>query len=556
MKPMGFNRAAVAGRWLCAVAVLLVAGTVAADDGETAGDGNSISPRLLRTLRDAGIEPTAEGIRAWLEHLRPSSDHRKLARRYVAELASKDWRKRESATRSLLSLPTIPGGLLDKAARSDDPEVAARAKEILARRGEGISPVLRAAFCVIEKRRYRSCLEATLESLPLCRRPYVRQTAADALVAIVRPGDLETVQKAFEAADTRTRMVLMAPLAAALGQERSDRLARWMRRGDPQVRLRAAVAMLNLKNRHGLDGLVDLLDANDPQIRTFAAATLRSVTGTCLDYKPTGPAEARRKGMEKWTQWVQEEGQKVKLRLPARVGWGCRGDLGGNYLVAYGYKHKVEEVAPDGSVVWSHEAKGAWSAEKLPDGNVLIAAYSENKVVLVNPEGKRIWEYGTNCLNAELLPNGNFLVADYSGNRVIEINRDKEVVWTYKTGGSCADAERLPNGNTLVACGSDVREVTPGGQIVWEHNVGTQVYSVQHLPTGNLLVSLLSRSRVEEITRKGKTVWTQNINSPSDAFRLPNGNTLVTGSGTAFEVTPEGKKIWSRDGLSYGTLRK
>ncbi len=511
---------------------------------------------VLGLLKEAGIEPTEKGIRSWLVDLNPSADHEKRARDALKMLGDKDWRKREQATSTLLSLPAVPTDQLEEASRSDDPEVAARAKEILRRRGEGISPILRASFRVIAARGYHECLEPVLSVLPLCRKAHVRRSAAEALRAIATPGDFETIRRVFDAAATETRIILIEPLAVTLGPDRSEKLTQWMNRGKPEIRIRAAVAMLNLKNRSGLKALVDLLDANDPQVRSQSLSTLRAVTGQYFALNPTESAGDRRAGIKKWSQWVDAKGSSAELRLPARLVQGCRGNLGGNYLLAYGYKQKVEEIDPRGKVVWSHQAQGAWSAEKLPNGDVLIAAYSENKLIVVNAKSERVWEYGINCLNAELLPNGNFLVANYSGNRVIEVTREKEIAWSYKTPGSCTDAERLPSGNTLVAAGSSVTEVTPEGKTVWEHSFGTQVYSVQHLPNGNVLVALLSRSRIEEVDRDKKVVWTHKVNSPADAFRLPGGNTLVTGNNVAYEITPEGKKLWSRDGLSYGTLRK
>ncbi|MFP4139244.1 MAG: PQQ-binding-like beta-propeller repeat protein [Phycisphaerae bacterium] len=555
------------GRWLCdilarsaagwmvctATVLTLACGALADTDSS---DANDVDEAVLRRLSEAGIEPTEKGIRSWLVDLEPSADHEKRAREALKLLGSNDWRKREQATATLLSLPAVPNEQLEQATQGDDPEVAARAKEVLRRRGEGISPILRASFRVIGARGYHNCLEPMLNVLPLCRRAHVRRSAGEALKAIVKSGDFEAIRRAFDASGPEIRMVLIEPLAVSLGPDRSEKLTQWMNRGKPEIRIRAAVAMLNLQNRAGLKGLVDLLDANDPKVRSQSVSALRAVTGQYFGLNPTESAKGRQAGIKKWSQWVDRKGSSAKLRMPARLVQGCRGDMGGNYLVACGYKNKVEEVDPHGKVVWSHEVKGAWSAEKLPDGDVLVAAYSENKVIVVNAKGLRVWEYDVNCLNAELLPNGNYLVANYRDKRVIEVTREKTIAWSYTTPGTCADAERLPSGNTLVAAGNSVEEVTREGKVVWEHDFGTQVYGVQHLANGNVLVALLSRNRIEEMNRDKKVVWSHNANSAVDAFRLPSGNTLITENSVAYEITPEGKKLWSRDGLSYGTLRK
>ena len=53
-----------------------------------------------------------------------------------------------------------------------------------------------------------------------------------------------------------------------------------------------------------------------------------------------------------------------------------------------------------------------------------------------------------------------------------------------------------------------------------------------------------------------KVVWEMKEANPVDAFRLPNGNTLITGGSRFIEVTPDKTVIWTKSGCSYGSARR
>jgi hypothetical protein len=44
--------------------------------------------------------------------------------------------------------------------------------------------------------------------------------------------------------------------------------------------------------------------------------------------------------------------------------------------------------------------------------------------------------------------------------------------------------------------------------------------------------------------------------NPTDCFRLPNGNTLITEGNRFIEVTPDKKIVWTKEGCSYGSARR
>ena len=72
--------------------------------------------------------------------------------------------------------------------------------------------------------------------------------------------------------------------------------------------------------------------------------------------------------------------------------------------------------------------------------------------------------------------------------------------------------------------------------------------SVMPLAVGHLLVSVHGAHRVVELDGDGAEIWSfGDLNSPSDAERLPNGNTLIADSGQlrVVEVDGAGNVVWT-----------
>lgn len=154
-----------------------------------------------------------------------------------------------------------------------------------------------------------------------------------------------------------------------------------------------------------------------------------------------------------------------------------------------------------------------------------------------------------------------------------KINPKGEIVWSwyardyfykspykdiYNEGWTYTNAvTRLPNGDTLISLRNFnfIAEVDPQGAVV--RTIGEGILLEQHdpeiLPNGNILATSLPRGRphsaVEIDPKTGRIVWEYLIpdrkNWPvRDANRLPNGNTLITGTTEIVEVTPGGGIVW------------
>ena len=93
-------------------------------------------------------------------------------------------------------------------------------------------------------------------------------------------------------------------------------------------------------------------------------------------------------------------------------------------------------------------------------------------------------------------------------------------------------------------------------EIVWEYSNGLYRPSdADRLPNGNTLITDMWHDRIIEVTPDGTIVWeyTGGIHLPADAERLPNGNTLIADRYSGYpqgtwdrvlEVDPDGNIVW------------
>jgi len=536
--------------------LLLAAAILVAATGGNAALSADVST-YEKTLSDRGIAPNADGISDYLRQLHPSAELRAKALALIEDLSNDSFATREAAMQQLLIMPVLDTEAVVAATRSNDPEVRWRAEKVLTVGRPETERLLYAAFRVIKEEKLAEAVPSVIAAIPLCDRKHIRVAAQDALVAAARPEDLAHLTSAAQSDNAFVRAAAASALGEALGKDADEHLRRLTTDESDLVRMAAARAMANYGERDALATLVKLLDSEDVEVRTQASGTLRSLTDQFFGFAAYDEDERRRKAVQQWQTWLADSGPTAELNFPLRP-WGYGVSfLNGNTLLAYGNRHKVVELDPAGKEVWSYNINGAWSAEKMANGNVLIASNSTSRVVEVDPEGKVVWEYNTpNPLNAKPLPNGNVLIAAFTQRKVIEVSRDKKVVWEHRESQYVSDAHRLENGNTLIACmNGAVKEISPEKKVLWEYDGLNQAYGCQPLPNGNVLIASL-RGDVHEVDRDKQVVWKHKEQNAADVFRLPNGNTLITGSRRFVEVTPDNKVVWEKSGNQYGSARR
>jgi hypothetical protein len=209
-----------------------------------------------------------------------------------------------------------------------------------------------------------------------------------------------------------------------------------------------------------------------------------------------------------------------------------------------------------------------------------LIGQDKGKVAIVGTDGKIEWEYPCPFVSHDIqvLPNKNILIHNAPAS-IIEVTPDKQIVWQYQgkpkapyTGAvEIHGFQRLKNGRTMIAETGNLRiiEVEKDGKIAVEvpltvnaPNSHRDTRLVRKLDNGNYLACHEGDGMLREYDKTGKVVWSYKMDlngqerTPGHdghgtevfgAIRLKNGNTMIAGGNNnrVFEVTPEGKTVWS-----------
>ena len=219
----------------------------------------------------------------------------------------------------------------------------------------------------------------------------------------------------------------------------------------------------------------------------------------------------------------------------------------------------------------------AFAKEKVNHSEIIgklkysIVTAGSGRVAVISKTGKVLWQHrGANTTDAQMLPNKNVLFSD--GRSVTEVTMENKVVFQYISdskhrGDATLFAQRLPNGNTVVSGNAESRvvEVNKKGKVVFtldlkkvNPNHGHQnLRMARKLRNGNYLVCHSGKHLVREYTPKGDVVL--EIKAKSLAFgaiRLPNKHTVVSSLAQVTEYDQKGKEVWefkpSKDLPQYG----
>jgi len=271
-----------------------------------------------------------------------------------------------------------------------------------------------------------------------------------------------------------------------------------------------------------------------------------------------------------------ETGSPVVAQLPGR-------GLAQHDFMYAGESHRRRIfIVRHGAIVWSYEdtaGKGEISdATMLSNGNILYT--HQFGVTEISPDQKVVWNFdapaGREIHTAAPIGNSHVLFimnGDPALLRVVNITTgatEKEFPLATKQPVSVHGQfrhVRLTANGTLMVAHMDLNKVVEydfDGHELWSFPA-ISPWGVTPLPNGNVLIT--DKQGVREVTRRGDAVWTF---TPSDApgysfsnlqqaWRLPNGNTVVNnwvnewsttpdqrqGSLQALELTPAKQMVWA-----------
>jgi outer membrane protein assembly factor BamB len=240
------------------------------------------------------------------------------------------------------------------------------------------------------------------------------------------------------------------------------------------------------------------------------------------------------------------------------------------------------KIAPNGEIAGEYtvgtKGEDSWL---LPDGHIL-ASHNSGVREIDPASGAVVWEYkagpGVEVHSCQPLPGGKVLICECGSKRLFEINRDLTIAHELKlestqpTHKQFRLARKTDAGTYLVAYGSDavVRELDAAGKVLQSFvappakNPG--VNGGFRLPNGNTLVTGGYGAEVYEFDRDGKIIWTLrqadlpagfNLHYMGTAQRLANGNTVLSnfqGEPAIFEITPDKKVVWQYHNEKIGPV--
>ncbi len=523
--------------------------------------------KLKAFLKNRDIETSFDGIQKYLRELTDETRDWSEAQKLIDQLSSTSYAKRVVAQEKLMKFPEVPIELLRQASNSQDREQAFRAKIILKSAIPLRRQTVNNVFRIVELLKITGLSEDLFKALGMFRDEVTVVRAAKSMMGeVATPNDVEFLSAQMKRHDVLAfQEVAIYALRLMENKSLGEKFHQWATDGklNETFRLESTLALADLGDRRCLEVLLGFMEkSNSPRVRSRSFLAIRKLTDQKIQFSPyEDKADKRMTQVKQWKEWLGKNGQTVALRFPLRSVRMGKSYLNGHTLMAFGYKNKVVEYDEGMNEVWSYDCRGPWSAEKMANGNYLIAEYQRNRVIEVSPGKKIVREYSVSApLNARPLENGNVLISSYSQRKVIEMTPEKKIVWEFTAKSLVPDAVRLENGNTLVSEYNGVVEVDKTGKRVWELNNRditklNQVMGIQALENGNVLISSMA-GYVVEVNREKKEVWRHKCSRPSDAFRLENGNTLITEGSRFVEVTRDKKQVWSKSGGNYGTIRR
>jgi HEAT repeat protein len=485
----------------------------------------------------------------------------------IDKLGDDSFEVRQESEAELMKMGAVLMPLLKGALKHADLEVRTRAakclKTIEATKPVPLSPV---TVRLVAIRKPKGADEALLGYMPFAAGDDegLREGLQRALNAVAYP-DGKASPLLVKALSDKKSAVRRGAAAEALASGPFDAhlpaLRKLLKDKDPNVRLKVGLALAKAREAEAVPVLISLIAEVPSDTSASAEEYLKRVAGATA---PKGLAEgdgARKKRSDAWGLWWAAN--KARVDLTDRKPVEDRPPYLGYTLLVQTNINKLVELDRTGKVRW--ELTGVinpWDASVLPGERVLVAEYSGQRVTERNLKGEVLWEKrmppNHYPMYAERLRNGNTFIV--CRNQLMEVNRAGREVFKYdRPSGDILNARRLPNGQ--------IAFVTNNRQLIRLNRAGRETKAVfltnvyghtnEILNNGHVLVSVQYNNRVVEHDADGKEVKSFFVNQPTHAFRLPNGNTLVSsaqpapGGYKAYEFDRNGKQVAEVATMTY-----
>jgi hypothetical protein len=500
-------------------------------------EGDPEAARDEQILKEARVEVGGPSL---LEFFRKQTltpgDHERLAG-LVRRLGDPNYKVREKAEADLAATGKAAVPFLEAVLKDPDPEIVRRARSCLHRIRRGDNDLLAvAAARLLARRKPDGMAEVLLAYGPFADSEDVAPEVQAALAAVAwqdgKPAAV-LIKGLKEKHPLKRAWAAEALIRAAPADQRAT-YRPMLKDRDASVRLRAALAFLDAKDRAAVPVLIALVGQLPKEQAWQAEEPLFHLAG--MDppavAQEQGATPARRSAG--WDQWWRRQHDQIDLD---KISVSPR-QLGYTLVVLNSSPDngdQVMELDRDGKVRWQITRLGTpRDARVLRGHRVLIAEESANRVTERNFEGKVLWEKAVaSPITCQRLPNGHtfigtrteLLVVDRSGKEVSRHTHSK-------SGQNFATALRFPNGQYGVIMSDYITflRLDAAGKRLGSFKLDFEsiVANLEALPNHRLLVPEYRKNRIVEYDLDGKVAWQLPIQQPTSVVRLPNGNLLVS----------------------------
>jgi hypothetical protein len=547
-------------RYVALLSMLVLApwiGSAICADADADNDAESDE----RTLLAAKVRVDAKSLLELFRKRSPDAAARVQIEKWIEQLGSISFAEREEASAELEAMGAETKGLLRRATHHVDLEIRKRASHALSvvEHKDYSSDVLLAALRLLARRPPEQMIDVLLEYAPHAdddEDADIFEQVCRTLAAGKRGGAADPLLvRALKDASPRKRAAAVSALCRAGCREHFPAARGLLRDEDPEVRRRAAQALLEAREKAAVPVLIDLLaELPRPQADSIESLLLQ-LPG---DDPPKGSLEnavARARYRDAWAVWWKHHGETfdlAKVELTPR--WrdytlaicidAMRGRARSGGLVEYdGQGHKRWQMPGLGLPV---------DAQVLDEKRILVVEYRPGQVTERNRDGDILRRISVNGipLEARRLPNGRTLITTREG--VVEVDRNDKEVWGISTDRTEFLVTACPlRGGEIALCyrSGQLERRNRDGKVLASFRAGMlfRPYGthIQALPNGHILVPLYYENKVVEYDPTGRVVWQASYARPMSAQRLPNGRTLVASYAAAAyaELDKEGREV-------------
>ena len=271
-----------------------------------------------KMLMDAGLATDGPGLLEFFRKRTLMPDARKRIEILLRQLGDNSFKVRSKASAELVGEGVIAIPFLRQAMRDKDLEVVYRAEECirLIEEKEPRFGLPAAAARLLAVRKPAGALEALLEYAPYAEDEVIGEEVLGALAALAAQDGKpdKTLIAALGDRQPQRRAVAIEALCRAGLAARSPEVRGLLKDSDPQVRLRAALALATAHERDALPVLIDLLPQL-PQTGAWQAEDLLlRLAGEQAPLIDLGHDEAaHRQCRDAWLVWWRDHGAQADL---------------------------------------------------------------------------------------------------------------------------------------------------------------------------------------------------------------------------------------------------